>query len=89
MRKKSRYFCAKLTSNRKRFQLTDAIKLPRPLSQWGVFSLIEYHVFLSVGGQNQQISHSSSHSFEDLISSEVENHQNDNSPTYFQTISFF
>ena len=58
----------------KGFQLTDATKLLQLVSQWGLLSLIKYHVSLRVGGQDQPTSQSSSRSFENLISTEVENH---------------
>ena len=43
-------------------------------SQWGLLSSIEYHIFLSLGGQDQTAPQSSNRSFENLISTEVENH---------------
>ena len=44
------------------------------VSQWGLLFSIEYHVFLSLGGQDQQAFQISSRSFENLISTEVESH---------------
>ena len=37
------------------------------VSQWGLLSSVEYHVFLRLGGQDQPTSQSSSRSFENLI----------------------
>ena len=44
------------------------------VSQWGLLSSIGYQIFLSLGGQDQPASQSSSHSLENLISTEVGNH---------------
>ena len=52
-----------------------------------LLSSIEYYVFLSLGGQDQPVSLNSSNSLENLISTEVENHSNDHSPTYCRTTS--
>ena len=42
--------------------------------QWGLLSSIEYHVFLGLAGQDQTASQNSSRAFENLFSTEVENH---------------
>ena len=44
------------------------------VSQWGLLSSSDYHVFLSLVGQDRPASQSSSRLFENLISIEVENH---------------
>ena len=59
------------------------------VSQWGLLSSIDYHVFLSPDEQDQPASQSSSPSFENLISTEVENNWNDDSPTNWQFSNHF